>query len=256
MPEETQPATPEFRLMTAREAERFHLSASGELDLTSVPELEAALLGAGGCRELVVDLAGVTFMDSTGLRLLLAERERARLDGVDFAVTGAAGPVARILAISGFDADLTPRETPLPPTPGATGAAEAPPRPLSPFGGVYPAEPASVSELRHAISDYALQAGADEEVVSAVGLAVSGAATNAIVHAYVDASTPGTLAVEAGIEGEELWVSVSDSGRGMRPRPDSPGLGLGLPLIAQMTTGFEVHERDAGGTEVQMRFAL
>ena len=42
----------------------------------------------------------------------------------------------------------------------------------------------------------------------------------------------------------------------MRPRPDSPGLGLGLPLIAQMAASFEVHERDSGGTEVRMRFAL
>ena len=75
MQEETQPATPEFRLMAAREAERFHLSAAGELDLTSVPEMEAALLGAGDCRELVVDLAGVTFMDSTALGALI-ELER------------------------------------------------------------------------------------------------------------------------------------------------------------------------------------
>src|SRR3712207_9020716 len=39
-----------------------------------------------------------------------------------------------------------------------------------------------------------------------------------------------------------VLVTVSDEGSGMRPRPDSPGLGLGLPLISQMTHSFEVRQ--------------
>ena len=42
----------------------------------------------------------------------------------------------------------------------------------------------------------------------------------------------------------------------MLPRTDSPGLGLGLPLIAQMTESLEVHDRAGGGTEIRMAFAL
>ena len=42
----------------------------------------------------------------------------------------------------------------------------------------------------------------------------------------------------------------------MLPRTDSPGLGLGLPLIAQMTESLEVHDRSGGGTEIRMAFAL
>ena len=41
----------------------------------------------------------------------------------------------------------------------------------------------------------------------------------------------------------------------MLPRTDSPGLGLGLPLIAQMTQSLEVHDRAGGGTEIRMSFA-
>jgi anti-anti-sigma factor len=256
MPEETEPTPSEFRLGSTREAERLLVSPHGELDLTTAPELETALLEADDCRELVVDLAAVTFMDSTGLRLLLAQRERARRSGIDFVVTGVDGAVARVLEISGLNPDLSPRDVPRPGANNNAATPRATVRRAPRFSAIYPAEPAAVSELRHAISDYAREAGAGDELISALGLAVSEAATNAVVHAYVGAPSPGTLDIEAGIEDDHLWVSVADKGRGMKPRPDSPGLGLGLPLIAQMTSGFEVREGGAGGTEVFMRFGL
>ena len=90
--------------------------------------------------------------------------------------------------------------------------------------------------------------------LAAVELAVSEAATNVVQHAYADQVEPGTMT--AGVETSDgcLIVTVSDKGRGMRPRPDSPGLGLGLPLISQMTHSFEVLQPDAGGTVLCMRF--
>jgi serine/threonine-protein kinase RsbW/stage II sporulation protein AB (anti-sigma F factor) len=48
--------------------------------------------------------------------------------------------------------------------------------------------------------------------------------------------------------------TVSDAGRGLIPRPDSPGLGLGLAIIAQIADEFEIDEPDAGGTRVRMGF--
>ena len=65
--------------------------------------------------------------------------------------------------------------------------------------------------------------------------------------------------VGAGLGDRELDVGqrlVVDEGRGILPRADSPGLGLGLPLIAQMTESLEVHDRRGGGTEIRMAFAL
>src|SRR5204862_7240886 len=115
----------------------------------------------------------------------------------------------------------------------------------------YPAEPPSVSAIRHLLCDWARGLGIREDLVGSIGLAVSEATTNVVVHAYADEPVVGTVTVEAGLDGGMLWVRVWDEGRGMKPRPDSPGLGLGLPLIAQMTDGFEVHEGDAGGTDVR-----
>jgi serine/threonine-protein kinase RsbW/stage II sporulation protein AB (anti-sigma F factor) len=82
-------------------------------------------------------------------------------------------------------------------------------------------------------------------------LAVSEAVTNAIQHGGRDR---GEVLVEARLVGRELRVSVSDHGGGMRPRADSPGLGLGLPIMAAVSDHFEVVS-DAAGTRVNMVFA-
>ena len=53
-----------------------------------------------------------------------------------------------------------------------------------------------------------------------------------------------------------LTVVVSDEGRGILPRPDSPGLGLGLPLIATLAESLELGTGDDEQTEVRMSFRL
>ena len=52
-----------------------------------------------------------------------------------------------------------------------------------------------------------------------------------------------------------LNVSVSDDGPGIRPRADSPGLGLGIPLMAQLTKALDLAGNGSGVT-VRMQFAL
>ncbi len=237
-----------------RDGDRLLVMVAGELDLTTAPDLEELLLASAPYVDLELDLAELAFIDSSGLRLLLAERERALRDGGRLLVKGAQGSVARVFSISGLDSHLEPR---LPG--GAPRPAHQPelrPAADNAFAGVYAAEPPSVSAIRHLLCDWARALGIREELVGSIGLAVSEATTNVVVHAYADEPEAGTVTVEAGLEDGMLWVKVCDEGRGMKPRPDSPGLGLGLPLIAQMTDGFEVHEAETGGTEVRMRFAL
>ena len=53
-----------------------------------------------------------------------------------------------------------------------------------------------------------------------------------------------------------LCLYVRDHGRGVVPNLCSPGLGLGLPLIAGAAASSEVRTTDGGGTEVVMRFDL
>jgi anti-sigma regulatory factor (Ser/Thr protein kinase) len=119
-----------------------------------------------------------------------------------------------------------------------------------------PAVPESVGELRRAIGEFARRHGAAEEVVMAVQLATSEAMANAVIHAFEDRDEPGTLSVAATCEGDEIAVVVCDDGVGMRPRPDSPGLGIGLPLMTRTAQSLKFSERPDGGTAVAMRFAL
>jgi serine/threonine-protein kinase RsbW len=116
------------------------------------------------------------------------------------------------------------------------------------------AEPESVPVARHTLSQFAVEAGADRAKVEAVRLATSEALTNAVLHAYPD--EPGNVYVAAAAVANELWVLIADDGRGLEPRTDRPGLGLGLGLIAQVTDELAIVPRAGGGTEVRMRFDL
>jgi two-component sensor histidine kinase len=57
------------------------------------------------------------------------------------------------------------------------------------------------------------------------------------------------------IEDDAAWVVVTDEGVGMAPRADSPGLGMGLSIIANVCDGLEIEQRD-DGTRVHMRFGV
>jgi serine/threonine-protein kinase RsbW len=94
----------------------------------------------------------------------------------------------------------------------------------------------------------ARRCGLDELGVSDVALAVSEAATNAVVHANAE-----TIYVTASQAAGQLTIVVADDGGGMSPRPDSPGMGLGLPIIASVTQRFEIVS-DEGRTEIHMTF--
>ena len=87
-----------------------------------------------------------------------------------------------------------------------------------------------------------------------VALAVTEAVSNSIVHAFVG-RTPGTVRTEIRARRDEFVVIVTDDGRGMQPRTDSPGLGLGLPTIGRLSATMDVHAPEDGGTVLTMTFA-
>src|SRR4051794_26598860 len=80
---------------------------AGELDLASVPELEKVLHGLEHeCVRIVLDLSHLGFIDSTGLRLAVIEHHRSMMDGFEFAIVGATGPVLEVLRLTGLDVTL------------------------------------------------------------------------------------------------------------------------------------------------------
>ena len=119
------------------------------------------------------------------------------------------------------------------------------------------AEPRTVSLARSVLVEVAEREGVPLAVRSAVALAVTEACANVVRHAYVDADAPGNVEVRAGKSGTVLIVEVADDGRGMLPRADYPGLGFGLPLIAEMADIVEIRShRGRRGLVVRMQFNL
>jgi len=94
--------SPELRI-TSRDLPGMHIvSLHGELDMASAPRLADALVEIAGST-VVVDLSGLTFMDSTGISALVVARNRVLTEGQgELVVTRPAGMVRRALEIVGL----------------------------------------------------------------------------------------------------------------------------------------------------------
>jgi anti-sigma B factor antagonist len=85
------------------------LAVAGEVDMATAPELLAATRAAlaegrrRSVRRLSVDLAGVSFLDSSGAHTLIASREEAGRGGVALAVANPQPQVQRVLQLMGLD---------------------------------------------------------------------------------------------------------------------------------------------------------
>jgi serine/threonine-protein kinase RsbW len=121
----------------------------------------------------------------------------------------------------------------------------------TPLHRTIPARADMIAPLRREVQAFAQRAGVLDPY--GVALALSETVANAVLHAYAGAERPGEIVVHAEAD-DELVLTVEDRGRGMRPRPDSPGAGLGLPLVAHFAARFEVSDRPDGGTHVCMAF--
>ncbi|HEY2719409.1 MAG TPA: STAS domain-containing protein, partial [Solirubrobacteraceae bacterium] len=68
---------------SVREQDGARLTLSGELDIATVPRLEAAVDATltGDLRTLTIDLSGLSFVDSSGLRMFIVLDQRASEEG-------------------------------------------------------------------------------------------------------------------------------------------------------------------------------
>jgi anti-sigma B factor antagonist len=96
---------PSFELQVRSEGDRTRFVPMGELDLATAPELEGQVLEAiGEGRSVVLDLSELTFMDSTGVRTIVAAHQAAKGSGADLVVVRPArdSAVSRVIEISGI----------------------------------------------------------------------------------------------------------------------------------------------------------
>lgn len=129
-------------------------------------------------------------------------------------------------------------------------------RATAPVELLLPADAASLAPIRRAVSGLATSLGLPPERVEDVRVALTEACANVVVHAY--GGSPGILEVRAVAEDGWLRVVVRDEGRGLVPRlrSTSPGLRLGLQMIAALADEVGFLADEGGGTSVKMAFQL
>lgn len=85
------------------------LALHGEIDLSSAHVLSEAIDRSiqGGSQVVVLDFSGVTFLNSTGLGVMVAATKRLRAEGRDLVARSFRGIPASVLELTGLDQFLT-----------------------------------------------------------------------------------------------------------------------------------------------------
>lgn len=96
----------EFEVDVTAEARGTVVTVAGELDLASSQVLEKALAKLEGETTVIVDLRGLTFIDSTGLGVLVRAHQLAKEQSRRFGLVRGDGQVNRLLTLTGLDDEL------------------------------------------------------------------------------------------------------------------------------------------------------
>jgi len=90
-------------LDTRRIGDAAVVSVGGDIDLTTFVAVQSALDAARGqCTVLVLDLRAAGFMDTSGLRLVISQQQRAEADDYRFVVVPGSDRIRRLFEIAGF----------------------------------------------------------------------------------------------------------------------------------------------------------
>lgn len=93
-----------FGVETVSNGDRLRVAVRGELDLLAAPHLRAALLEATkeDRATIALDLSAVTFIDSTGISVILQAWQRANASGGRLVVDAASPVVSRVIEVAGL----------------------------------------------------------------------------------------------------------------------------------------------------------
>jgi anti-sigma B factor antagonist len=108
------PTSEHLRIDVRNEQDRVVLGLHGELDLLGAPLLTEEIENAESHRReiLVLDLQDLQFIDSAGLRVILAAHQSARQHGQELALTPGSEQVQRLFTIAGVSEHLRIIDTP------------------------------------------------------------------------------------------------------------------------------------------------
>jgi len=131
-----------------------------------------------------------------------------------------------------------------------------------------PARAERIAYVRSCVRSLGEALELEEQSIADIGLAVTEACTNVVLHAYPGDRSEGPLCLHARATrrergGIELTVCVRDSGRGLQARPERAlpvghpertGLGVGIRLMRALAKSVSLRSDHSGATEVAMTF--
>jgi len=106
----------ELKVSTRSQGGRTVMSLGGEIDLYTAPRLHGELvtvLSGETPVQIVVDMSGVDFCDSTGMNVLLAAHRRAREQGGDLELAAPRPAIRKILQVTGLESVFTVLDDPV-----------------------------------------------------------------------------------------------------------------------------------------------
>jgi anti-sigma B factor antagonist len=103
-----------FEVETGELGDAAHVTLSGDLDLSTAKRAEQAIEDAenAGHKTVVIDLRGLSFMDSTGLRVIVSADKRARRSNRRAVIIQGPAAVRRVFEITRLDERLDIVDTP------------------------------------------------------------------------------------------------------------------------------------------------
>lgn len=237
---------PNFRIETLEGQSGLTIKLAGELDSATSTELLACFeraLAALDERELVIDLDGVSFIDSSGLRALILIERRAEDDRIALAIAPAPTAVTELLHVTGLGDRL-------PLTPRTQDSAPAGPfleRIEIALARDADAPARARAELRQAIAGRL----SDRDSATAT-LLTSELVTNAVIHPRH--TVGGSVALRITTYRDRVRVEVTDDGPGFEPeglpprRPSETG-GHGLIVVDGLSSRWGTARRRVGKSE-------
>ena len=236
------------------------LELKGELDhhgaRDALRELELAI-DAALPKKLVLDFSGVTFMDSSGIALILRAQQRMSLLDGSLLVRNVPQQARRVLDAAGIGRLVTIREK--------GGVHTMKTKANNEVTLAFPSRSSNEGFARAAVSCFAAQMDPTLNELEDIKTAVSEAVTNAIVHAYPDSI--GQVVVKVRICPDQvLEVTVRDHGRGIpdvekarQPMFTTGGeerSGMGFTIMESFMDRLVVRSTPGRGTTVVMRKRL
>jgi anti-anti-sigma factor len=226
---------PDFQIDTEETESGATLKLIGELDGANADVVTAQFdrAVAAGCRQITVDLAGVSFIDSAGLRAIIFVQQRAAERDLSLIVI-APPPLLDLLEITGLTERL------------ALAPEEAAPSPEQRFLERVDLEllrdPQAPGQARGEVRQVVERRLTEVELATAV-LLTSELVTNAVVHPPPDDGQPIELRISS--YPDRVRVEVFDSGSGFDPDalPESPPEtgGRGLMVVDQLASSWGIH---------------